>query len=319
MATSNYIGFHLVSSNSNTLTNNTATSNYGGFSLGSSDSNKLTNNTANKNNEYGFSLGSSDSNTLIYNMAISNKRGFSLGSIDSNTLKLNKALNNQIGIFLSSSSSNIILIGNILEGNNQNAQDDSTSQIDPRNSLNYWLANCYSDYQGGGFYIIPGAAGAIDVNPQLPTTDSDGDGIPDWFERKYYLNLSEDDSLLDPDNDGLTNYQEFLLNKDPHTPDSDNIVHTTTVTETSPPSTTTETSTATDPASTVTVPDTTTETTTDTTTETNTETSTTIETSITTIISQIIETTTKTAEGFGLVFMSLTMIGVIFIRRKRQK
>ncbi|MHA1983563.1 MAG: hypothetical protein ACW967_04335 [Candidatus Hodarchaeales archaeon] len=110
------------------------------------------------------------------------------------------------------------------------------------------------------------------------------------------MNLYADDSAEDLDNDGLTNLQEYLLKKNPHTPDSDIIVETTTVTETStiPPSTITTT-----------VPDTTT------------ETSTTVETSFATIISQIVETITKTTESFGIVFICMGMLGLIFLRRKR--
>jgi hypothetical protein len=39
----------------------------------------------------------------------------------------------------------------------------------------------------------------------------------------------------------------------------------------------------------------------------------------TTIVSQITETITKTAEGFTLVFIAMSMLGLILIRRKRQK
>ena len=48
--------------------------------------------------------------------------------------------------------------------------------------------------------------------------DSDGDGIEDDYELEYNLDpLSRDDRDLDPDQDGFTNYEEFLQGSDPNT------------------------------------------------------------------------------------------------------
>ncbi len=51
--------------------------------------------------------------------------------------------------------------------------------------------------------------------------DSDNDGMPDWWEIENGLNLLLDDSDDDPDNDGLTNYQEFYCRTDPMQADTD--------------------------------------------------------------------------------------------------
>ncbi len=63
--------------------------------------------------------------------------------------------------------------------------------------------------------------------------DDDGDGITDIFETNFNLDpLDGVDATLDPDQDGLNNYQEFLLETDPHTinaetdPDADGIINT---------------------------------------------------------------------------------------------
>ena len=46
------------------------------------------------------------------------------------------------------------------------------------------------------------------------STKSDNDGIPDGYEYLYGLNPEMDDSSLDMDNDGLTNYQEYNYSRE---------------------------------------------------------------------------------------------------------
>ncbi len=54
-------------------------------------------------------------------------------------------------------------------------------------------------------------------------TDDDNDGLPDEWENKYKLNtMDPSDAILDLDNDGLNNLEEFLINTDPTNPDTDN-------------------------------------------------------------------------------------------------
>jgi PKD repeat protein len=52
--------------------------------------------------------------------------------------------------------------------------------------------------------------------------DSDGDGIPDWWEYAHGLDpFDPADRYLDPDRDGLPNYAEWLAGTNPLSPDSD--------------------------------------------------------------------------------------------------
>jgi len=50
--------------------------------------------------------------------------------------------------------------------------------------------------------------------------DTDEDGLPDYWERKYFGDLS-DNGVTDSDSDGLTNAQELLLSTNPHEKDTD--------------------------------------------------------------------------------------------------
>ena len=53
-------------------------------------------------------------------------------------------------------------------------------------------------------------------------TDDDNDGMPDTWEIENGLDsLNATDATLDPDNDGLTNLEEYQRSTNPHLPDSD--------------------------------------------------------------------------------------------------
>jgi len=52
--------------------------------------------------------------------------------------------------------------------------------------------------------------------------DTDGDGIPDWYEIEHGLNVTVNDASADADLDTLTNLQEYQLGTDVNSQDTDN-------------------------------------------------------------------------------------------------
>jgi hypothetical protein len=65
-----------------------------------------------------------------------------------------------------------------------------------------------SQQQVGGWPELKSAA---------PPLDSDGDGMPDSWERRHGLNPHDaSDGAADKDNDGYTNLEEYLNNTDPN-------------------------------------------------------------------------------------------------------
>ncbi|MBT4817752.1 MAG: hypothetical protein HON70_18745, partial [Lentisphaerae bacterium] len=66
-------------------------------------------------------------------------------------------------------------------------------------------------------------AGAVILadSPGLTDFDSDLDNLPDWWELQYFGDLTTTDGTLDADNEGLTDYYEFLSGNNPLVQDTD--------------------------------------------------------------------------------------------------
>ena len=57
--------------------------------------------------------------------------------------------------------------------------------------------------------------GEAQPEPEKVVVDSDGDGLPDWWEEKYGLDTAQNDADADKDGDGFTNAEEYAAGTDP--------------------------------------------------------------------------------------------------------
>jgi hypothetical protein len=79
--------------------------------------------------------------------------------------------------------------------------------------LSSWLQSKPKRFLGGGFdgYARNAALGIRNWT----TGDTDGNGLPDWWELKYFGVLTGTDPNADPDHDGSSNLLEYLTGTNP--------------------------------------------------------------------------------------------------------
>jgi uncharacterized repeat protein (TIGR01451 family) len=80
-----------------------------------------------------------------------------------------------------------------------------------------WVTNLVSV---GALEFDPNLTNNFSLITLLVTDDTDGDGLPDWWENLHGTNPNVADGDLDPDGDGLSNLQEYLAGTDPNDPSS---------------------------------------------------------------------------------------------------
>lgn len=85
------------------------------------------------------------------------------------------------------------------------------------------LPNVQTNQAGSYLLAVTNLAGAATSSVAFLTVsflDSDGDGMPDFWEVAHGLNPQANDAVFDADHDGLNNLQEYLAGTDPHDPQS---------------------------------------------------------------------------------------------------
>ncbi|HKI68724.1 MAG TPA: S8 family serine peptidase, partial [Verrucomicrobiae bacterium] len=66
--------------------------------------------------------------------------------------------------------------------------------------------------------VVPGLQGKVRTGGRLDlqrVVDTDGNGLPDWWELQYFGHLTGTDPNADPDHDGMSNLAEWLAGTDP--------------------------------------------------------------------------------------------------------
>jgi hypothetical protein len=88
------------------------------------------------------------------------------------------------------------------------------------------IAGAFTNVASGGTLVSTDGTvwftvqyGGSNLILSVQTTDSDSDGMPNWWEDLYGFNKTDPtDAALDADSDGMTNLQEYLAGTDPRNP-----------------------------------------------------------------------------------------------------
>jgi uncharacterized membrane protein YkgB len=106
-----------------------------------------------------------------------------------------------------------------------------TNMVDSESTCWTQLVDAAHDHDGDGVFDIndqcpvDAATNDVDNDGCEDPVDSDGDGLPDWWEILTGLDpnsgVGDDGATGDPDNDGLSNLGEYMATSDPNNPDTD--------------------------------------------------------------------------------------------------
>lgn len=98
----------------------------------------------------------------------------------------------------------------------QSAKSEQSSEQSTREQVNAGFKDADDDLDG----LSTEMEMQLGTNPNI--ADTDADGMPDGFEKKWSLSpLDDNDANWDQDEDGLSNFDEWQYGTDPNNPDSD--------------------------------------------------------------------------------------------------
>lgn len=105
--------------------------------------------------------------------------------------------------------------GLLVNTNDANGNPDGDSFLNLEEYQNGLIPN-QSDY----IFVIDAEGGIFVLDSGGEFVDSDLDGIPNWWERKYFGNSTSMPATQDADRDGQDNYSEYVAGLDPTDPSS---------------------------------------------------------------------------------------------------
>ncbi|MHA1400490.1 MAG: right-handed parallel beta-helix repeat-containing protein [Candidatus Heimdallarchaeaceae archaeon] len=228
----NLDGMKIYDSSHNTIQNNICLRNTrDGISLYFTSMTFIDNNSCFENDLRGIFLYSeteldmTKANQITNNFIVSNKYGIYLQNAHYSEISFNIIFNNSLyGIVVVKTSERNTIHHNVCAINN--IYGSSQGYCERSNNIWYDVSTLEGNYWSNGGssqYQLDGKARIYDPYPisQDKFEDRDKDLIQDWWERIYGLNTNYNDSMVDFDNDNLTNLEEYLFYSNPNMFDTD--------------------------------------------------------------------------------------------------